>query len=95
MKGYVYLGRATNVPDHTYIFLFSNRGYLIAYLWVEKHGKTLNLPICEAVSPNGFIRPGYNGAVLSGDVYTNNKVLPNGDLVITHCPAKEWTLKLD
>ncbi len=75
-----YLGQVIDPGAGAHVYLFSDRGKRVAYVWVDASGAPLPVPECETRPTDDEPKN-----VLSGDVYTFKDVQPGDGIVVFHC----------
>ena len=86
LKGSEYLGSKHLAAKKQHIFLFRNSDGTSAYVWVDKGGKPLDIPVDKS-------SPGENAYIISGDIYTYPVVEGGDGLVILSGATLEWFKK--
>lgn len=84
LKNYIFLERIYSTKNKYYVYVFSDKAKIVAYVWVEINGRPLPIPQC----PSNYKEEGQY--VLSGDVYTWEAVQPGDGVVVLECVTNKW-----
>jgi hypothetical protein len=80
LVGSKYLGQVRDAGPGAHVYLFSDGGTRVAYIWVDPSGAPLALPDCETGPSDDEPQ-----RVLSGDVYTFRELQPGDGIVVFRC----------
>ncbi len=83
-----------DTKQHIFLFMDDNlcdiKNHMIAIAWVEDGGSPISIP----PYPDNISCNAENAYALSYDVFTQNKVMPNSEVIIISYPNQNWVKKL-